>query len=94
MSKGLPFQARYFPFSKIHPHLIFMCECRIKKSSLLLKINHAFGSETCVYSWYTSPHGSKQLLSDFRIPFMTLLTAFSKSAEIIHFFIGEVKRDY
>ncbi len=38
---------------------------RIKKSYLCrLKINHMSRTETCVYSWYTSPHGSNQLLCD------------------------------
>ncbi len=39
-----------------------MC-VQIKKCSLRrTKINQASGSETCVYSWYTSPHGSKHRL--------------------------------
>jgi hypothetical protein len=25
-----------------------------------LKINHTLGSESCVYSWYSGPHGSEQ----------------------------------
>jgi hypothetical protein len=37
------------------------CVFRIKKNSLCrLKKNHPSGSETCIYSWYTGPHGSKQ----------------------------------
>ncbi len=36
--------------------------CRIKKSCLCrLKINHMLGFESCVYSWYTGPHGSEQI---------------------------------
>jgi hypothetical protein len=36
--------------------------CLIKKLDSLcrLKINHASGSETYIYSWYTGPHGSEQ----------------------------------
>ncbi len=38
---------------------------QIKKSSLCrFKINQASGYETCVYSWYTSPHGSEQSLPE------------------------------
>jgi hypothetical protein len=34
----------------------------IKKSSVQVKINHVSGSESCVYSWYITPHGSKQFI--------------------------------
>jgi hypothetical protein len=60
--KGAAFTSKLFPFSKyqIRTRLILYV-FRIKKSSLCrLKINHMSESETCVYSWYTGPHGSEQ----------------------------------
>jgi hypothetical protein len=53
-----------FPFKQIHTFLILCIYsmCGIKKSYLCrLKINHTSGSKSCIYSWYTGPHGSEQL---------------------------------
>jgi hypothetical protein len=61
--KGIAIQSKLFPFRKyqICTRLIFMCIQNEKNYLCRLTINHAFGSETCVYSWYTSPHGSEQV---------------------------------
>ncbi len=52
-----------FLLGKYAPTWIFYECVQNKKSSLCrLKINHRSGSEPCVYSWYTGPHGSEQLM--------------------------------
>jgi hypothetical protein len=39
------------------------CMCKTKKNSLCrFKIKHASGLNTCIYSWYTGPHGSEQVI--------------------------------
>jgi hypothetical protein len=49
-------------FMNCAPPLIFvLCTLNKKGSLCRLKINHASGSESCVYSWYTGLHGSKKL---------------------------------
>jgi hypothetical protein len=48
------------------PLILNTCVYQIKESSLSrLKINQASRIKTCVYSWYTSPHGSVQEYSSF-----------------------------
>ncbi len=62
--QGTAFPSKGFSFPLIRSmHLWYHCNmylCMLdKKDSLFrLKINHASESETCVYSWYTGPHGS------------------------------------
>jgi hypothetical protein len=60
MNKGSPFQVRYFLLANTHPLDFYMRVRDKKECSMQVKKNHASGSETCVYSWYAGPHGSKQ----------------------------------
>jgi hypothetical protein len=60
MSKGSPFQVKFIPLENMHLLDFCMCAQNKKESLCRLKINRASGSKTCVYSWYTGPHGSEQ----------------------------------
>jgi hypothetical protein len=56
--KGITLRSKLSPLSKyqIRTRLIFMCVQSKKSYMCRLKINHA-----CIYSWYSSPHGSEQV---------------------------------
>ncbi len=66
MSKRPPFQVRehIFLVNNMHPLIICFILCVLDKKGVSLcrlKINHALGAESCIYSWCTGLHGSKQL---------------------------------
>ncbi len=59
--QGIAFPTKIFSFSKYQIRTpLILCVFRVKKCSLC-RLNHTSGSKTWVYSWYASPHGSKQL---------------------------------
>ncbi len=58
-SKGI-FLLSFLSLNKNAPARDCLCVQNKKNSMCRLKINHASGSESCIYSWYTNPHGSEQ----------------------------------
>ncbi len=66
MNRGPPFPVRdsSLSLSIMHPLIFFLVLCMldIKRVSLWkLKINHASGSKSGIYSCYTGPHSSKPM---------------------------------
>ncbi len=70
--KGIAFPSKILLLANRKYTPAWLYVSRIKKSALCrLKIKDVSGSETCVYSWYTSPHGSQQwFCHSFVLPFL------------------------